>query len=660
MEETSRRLILVGNPNTGKSTLFNKLCGLKQKTGNFPGVTVDKKIGNLKGSSFGTKVIDLPGINSLRPQSPDEKLVRNFIFDQVGAKGDLIVAIASAKDLKRSLFLIDQLRDLNLPMVLVLTMNDLAEKKSIVINKNELETYFSVPVHIISARDNSPIALDWDGLIDENTQPLAPRNAHYVAEDQMTFVTETLKENFTYKEFILQTEEKQVIEGVKNRDLRQNEAILRHRKIGELVDRTIIGSEEDLLMNHRLDKYFLHPIFGYLIFFGLLFVIFQAVFWLAAYPMDWIDEKFAWLSAYAQEILPNGYFYDLISQGLIPGIGGVVIFVPQIAILFFLFALMEESGYMQRVVVLADRSMQRFGMSGKSVIPLISGMACAIPAIMATRTIQHPKERLITILVTPLLTCSARIPVYVILIAIIIPDKSYGIVHLQGLVLMAMYVFGILMALISAFVLKLIIKTKEKSVFVIDLPEYLWPDWKSIGIYVWDKCKAFLFNAGKIIVLASIVLYVLATTGYSDNTSSGGVDSEISLNESYLGRMGQSIEPIIEPLGYDWKIGVAIISSIAAREVFVGTLATIYSIESEDEMKIKDRLVQQKHDNGSNVFTFATCISLLLFYAFSLQCISTIAITYKETNSIKWTSIQFIYMLVLAYLSSLIAYQILS
>ncbi len=427
----------------------------------------------------------------------------------------------------------------------------------------------------------------------------------------------------------------------------------------------------------RADKVLVHPVFGYLIFLAVLLVIFQAIFWLAAFPMDWIDSGFAMLSEWTSEILPEGYFSSLITEGVIPGIGGVVIFIPQIAILFFFFSILEESGYMQRIVHLLDRFMQKFGMSGKSIVPMITGFACAIPAIMSARTIENNKERLITILTTPLLTCSARIPVYVVIIAVVIPDEAkWGIFNAQGLALLGMYLLGVLMTLIVALVLKYILKSKYKSHLVIDMPEYLMPDFKNVALSVWTNAKSFVVNAGKIILAASIVLFVLATNGGEtfENTQKE-VQSEyahlseqeqdqliasLEIERSYLGVLGQAIEPAIKPLGYDWKIGIALISSLAAREVFVGTLSTIYTIGSEDEMTIRDRLKTEKDVNGKTVFTFATSISLLLFYAFALQCFSTIAVTYKETKSLKWTSIQFVYMTALAYFSALIAYQILA
>ena len=392
--------------------------------------------------------------------------------------------------------------------------------------------------------------------------------------------------------------------------------------------------------------------------------------------MDWIDSGFAALSSWSSEALPEGYFSDLLSQGIIPGIGGVVIFVPQIAILFLLFSLLEESGYMSRIVFLTDKLMQRFGMSGKSIVPLISGMACAIPAIMSARTISNNKERLITIMVTPLMTCSARLPVYVILIALIVPDETYGIINAQGLALMGMYLLGVITALLAAFVFSKILKSKFRSYLMMELPQYLRPDFKNVMLSVWSNSKAFIWDAGKIILAASIILFVLATNGGNkfDNAKSivgeenKGMEYEefqsevaaFKMENSYLGLLGQVIEPVIKPLGYDWKIGIAVISSLAAREVFVGTMSTIYAIDSEEEMKIRDRLKTEVNESGEPVFSFATCISLLVFYAFSLQCLSTVAVTYKETGSIKWTSIQFLYMSVFAYLSAMISYQLLA
>ena len=659
----------------GKTTLFNKLCGLRQKTGNYPGVTVDKKKGSLSVSNEEIELIDLPGINSLFPKSKDEELVVDYLLNQKADDfPEKLVVIVSALNFKRSMYLFDQIRDLNIPLILAINMSDLAAKRGIEIDADGLSQELACPVVKIAAKKS--LGLDsLKALMLEDTV-VNSRPQHYLEEKNVAVFSTEGKGD--YHNFIQCANGSVEREGVNLRMLKKNEAILRYKYIQQLEDCFVnIDKSAAVDFTTRADKVLVHPVFGYLIFLAVLLVIFQAIFWLAAFPMDWIDSGFAMLSEWTSAILPEGYFSALITEGVIPGIGGVVIFIPQIAILFFFFSILEESGYMQRIVHLLDRFMQKFGMSGKSIVPMITGFACAIPAIMSARTIENNKERLITILTTPLLTCSARIPVYVVIIAVVIPDEAkWGVFNAQGLALLGMYLLGVLMTLIVALVLKNILKSKYKSHLVIDMPEYLMPDFKNVALSVWTNAKSFVVNAGKIILAASIVLFVLATNGGEafENTQKE-VQSEyahlseqeqdqlitsLEIERSYLGVLGQAIEPAIKPLGYDWKIGIALISSLAAREVFVGTLSTIYTIGSEDEMTIRDRLKTEKDVNGKTVFTFATSISLLLFYAFALQCFSTIAVTYKETKSLKWTSIQFVYMTALAYFSALIAYQILA
>lgn len=673
-----RKIALVGNPNLGKTTLFNNLCGLRQKTGNYPGVTVDKKKGTFQHKHYSIELIDLPGINSLFAKSKDEELVVDYLLNT--PQSDLpekIVVLVSAINLKRSLYLFDQIRDLNIPIILVVNMMDIAEKQGISINIKELSNLLGVDVCGISAKKSQGIDHLKDLIISD--QSVKKREPHFTEQENLEYIQSKTEDKSLYVTFLNLVNND--LEGLNSSDQKKwktNEAILRYKFLTDIINKSVKEDKSKATdFTSKADKLLVHPIFGYIIFGGIMLLIFQSIFWLAAYPMDWIDLSFAWLSETSSAAMPEGYFSDLVTQGIIPGIGGVVIFVPQIAILFFLFSIIEESGYMQRIVYLMDRFMQKFGMSGKSVVPMISGLACAIPAIMAARTIENDKERLITILITPLLTCSARIPVYVVLIALVVPDDAMiGIFNAQGLALMGMYLLGVILSLISALVFKWILKTEFKSSLIIDMPTYLKPDFKNVLISVWNNSKAFVWNAGKIILATSIILFVLATNGgESFKNAEQTVNTEytnltedekaleisaLQLENSYLGIIGRSIEPAISPLGYDWKIGISIITSLAAREVFVGTMSTIYSINSEEEMTIRDRLKSQKKADGTLVFGFATSISLLLFYAFALQCFSTVAVTYKETKSIKWTSIQFAYMTALAYFSALIAYQILT
>lgn len=666
-------MALVGNPNLGKSTLFNALCGLKQKTGNYPGVTVDKKTGKISDISEQVELIDLPGINSLYPKSKDEELVVDYLLSSnTDTFPDKLIVMASAINLKRSLFVVDQIRDLNIPMILVINMSLLAERRGIFIDASAISKELGVPVILVEAKTKHGLTKLKELIVGEIE--IQPRKVHYVSDENNSAA---IPNKSAYVDFLSLVNDPENKKAVDQRSLRTNEAILRYKFINQLLEKTVkVDKSKAVDLTTKADKILVHPIWGYVIFGVIMFSIFQSIFLIAAYPMDWIDQGFASLSTWAQSMLPEGYLTELICQGIIPGVGGVVIFIPQIAILFFLFGLLEQSGYMQRIVFLMDRFMQHFGMSGKSIVPMISGMACAIPAIMAARSIENKKERLITILITPLMTCSARIPVYIILIAIIIPDGTFvGIFHAQGLVLMVMYLLGVVMTLIVAIVLKWIMKTDYKSLLIADMPEYLKPQLSTLLINVWTNVRSFLWNAGKIILAASIVLFVLATNG-GDNFKKAEANIEshygansaaekeeliaaYELENSYLGMMGRSIEPAIAPLGYDWKIGIAIISSLAAREVFVGTMSTIYAINSTEEMTIRDRLRNETDGNGAAIFTLATCVSLLVFYAFALQCFSTIVITYRETKSFKWTAIQFFYMTALAYFAALIAYQLL-
>ncbi len=692
--EDKVKIALVGNTNIGKTTLFNKLCGLNQRTGNYPGVTVDKKKGFLKfgntDSSKKIEVIDLPGINSLFPSSKDEELVVRYLLNYQSADfPDKIILVVSALNLKRNLFLYEQIRDLNLPMILVVNMLDIAEKKGFFVDLDELRVAVDVPVVGISAKKGQGI----EQLTACLTQQVVvkPRLSHYLEEDAklvLTHFSESQENKNQFVNFLQITEPLLSSNAARNfvlenevpvRKWKTNASILRFKFIQAYLDKVVkIDKSKANDLTAKLDRFFLHPVFGILFFFAIMFGIFQAIFWLAGFPMDWIDQGMSSLTLWVSETLPPGYLSQLVTDGLLAGIGGVLIFIPQIAILFFIFSLLEESGYMSRIIYLTDRIMQKFGMSGKSIVPLISGLACAVPAIMATRTIENNRERLITILVTPLLTCSARIPVYVVVIGLVVPDDlKLGIFNAQGLALMALYLLGILMTFIVAFVLKLVMKPTFKSYLIMEMPEYLLPTVKNVVINVWTNVRSFVWNAGKIILATAVILFVLATNGgdrfdsadhaiEKSNPMATAAEKEVLLagykmENSYLGGIGQAIEPAIKPLGYDWKIGIALISSLAAREVFVGTMSIIYSIDSEEEMTIRDRLKNEVNpQTGLPIFGFATSISLLLFYAFSLQCMSTVAVTYKETKSLKWTSLQFIYMTALAYFSALIAFQLLS
>lgn len=695
---TPIQISLIGNPNTGKTSLFNQLTGLNQKVGNYPGVTVDKKQGACKLPNKKTAVItDLPGTYSINPTSKDESVVLQLLQNPTNKNyPDIIVVVAEVENLKRNLLLFSQVQDLEIPTVLAINMADQLDRKGISINISKLEKELNTKVVLISARKNEGIDELKSVLSSSNLKTHSNFKDITLKIDANYFskLQQINSENSNYKNWLTLTQQnfiglsntKKEAFSVLNHDVsklkeyRHKETIYRYQKINSALKEAYkIDKSKATDIRSKLDNVFTHKIFGYLIFFAILLLIFQSIFEWSSVPMDFIDETFGNLASFVKTVLPEGLFTDLITDGVIPGIGGVVIFIPQIAILFGFIATLEETGYMSRVVFLMDKIMRRFGMSGKSVIPLISGTACAIPAVMATRTISSWKERLITILVTPFTTCAARLPVYAILIAIIIPDTTFLGFGLQGLTLLALYALGFLTAIIAGYILHKTLKIENKSFFVIEMPNYKIPSIKNILIEVFEKTKSFVLDAGKIILAISILLWFLATHGplSFDNATQTVLDkyakyefpeneieqriASAKLENSYIGIAGKTIEPIVKPLGYDWKIGIGLITSFAAREVFVGTLATIYSIEGiEDEATIKERMQKEiNQTTGKKRFNFATGISLLLFYAFAMQCMATLAIVKRETKSWKWPLIQLFGMGILAYLSALIVYQIL-
>lgn len=698
MAKSTLKIALIGNPNTGKTSIFNRLTGLNQKVGNYPGITVEKKQGSVKLSETIKGVItDLPGTYSLNANSLDESLVVDLLLDQNNKDyPDVAVIVTEIENLKRNLLLFTQVKDLGIPCILAINMADRMDYKGISIDIPYLEQHLKTKIALISSKKGTgfnylkELIVDYINLSTEpcfditTTEPEYFKNIGQTYPDKQPYKTwlgisqEVNQDNPKLKErpFHLQKPNSYF------KKLQQKETIKRYQFINEVLKNgQTIDTAKAKDLRSKLDKVLTHKVFGYVIFFAILLLIFQAIFSWASIPMDYIDEGFAWLGTYAAENLPEGILTELLSEGIIPGIGGVVIFIPQIAFLFLFISILEETGYMSRVVFLMDKLMKPFGLSGKSVVPLISGTACAIPAIMATRNIENWRERLITILVTPFTTCSARIPVYTILIALIIPEKTVGgIFNLQGLTLMVLYLLGFAGAIGSAYILNKLMKLKTKSFFVVEMPDYKLPLFKNVLYNVIEKTKAFVYGAGKIILALSIIIWFLGSHGPGEKFESAAeivssklenstitpeeLDDKIAayqLENSYIGIMGKAIEPVIRPLGYDWKIGIAIVTSFAAREVFVGTLATIYNIGSaEEEATIKERMEAEINPvTRGKVFNFATGISLLLFYAFAMQCISTLAITKKETNSWKWPLVQLFGMSIFAYIVSMIAYQLL-
>ena len=691
---------LIGNPNTGKTSVFNQLTGLNQKVGNYPGITVEKKEGICKlPRGLKAHILDLPGTYSLNASSLDENVVIELLLNKSDKDyPDVAVVVSDVENLKRNLLLFTQIKDLGIPTILVINMADRMERKGISLDVDLLEERLNTKVVLVSARKNTGIDELKEAIINYrhiSDEPCV--NASVIAPEYFDRLRKAFPKQSLYKLWLVITQDvnfgninrKEITNSdhfdtkshTELKKLQHKETILRYQFINGVLKETMkvdASSAKDL--RSRLDRILTHKVWGYTIFFGILLLIFQAIYSWSSYPMDLIDETFAFLSEWTKTTLPAGAFTNLIAEGIIPGLGGIVIFIPQIAFLFFFISILEETGYMSRVVFLMDRIMRKFGLSGKSVVPLVSGTACAIPAVMATRNIESWKERLITILVVPFTTCSARLPVYLIIIALVIPDRAVWGFNLQGLTLMLLYLLGFGVAIGSAWILNKILKIKNRSHFVIEMPNYKMPMGKNIAINVVEKTKSFVFGAGKIILAISIILWVLASYGPGDNFNNASeivseqydaqsniteeeLDEEIAsfkLKNSYIGIMGRGIEPVVAPLGYDWKIGIAIISSFAAREVFVGTLATIYSVGSDEEETIKNRMAAEINPIlGGPLFTFASGVSLLLFYAFAMQCMSTLAIVKKETNTWKWPVLQLVVMTLFAYFVALAAFQLL-
>jgi ferrous iron transport protein B len=689
MEQKSNlKVALIGNPNSGKSTLFNVLTGLNQSTANFPGATVDKKTGSTKikdskGKSVSVEFIDLPGAYSLNPKSLDEKIAVDLLKDKNNPHHpDLILFVADASNLKRSLFLATQIIDSSFrservksPVLIALNMMDIVRKRGMEIDTDLLSQRLGVQVILISARVDEGIELLKRAIV----SPL-----------------EVPKKTIFPKEVF---EEKNPIQAD---GTPAEQTIERYRIITEIISGSIkIRTKKDEeIFSSRTDKILTHRVWGYAIFLAILLLIFESVFFLASYPMQWIESLFLFFSQWGTENLPKGEFSDLLVNGVLAGLSGVVVFVPQIALLFFFIAILEDSGYMARVSFIMDRIMRKFGLNGRSVIPLLSGVACAVPAIMSTRTISNWKERLITIMVTPLMSCSARLPVYALLISLVVPaERKFGFFNMQGVVLMVLYLVGFFAAIGSAFAMKYLVKSKERSFFIMELPLYRSPRWKNVGLAIIERVKVFLFDAGKVIVAISIILWFLASHGPGNKfkeiekkysltppllyppkgekiecatpspLGKVGMGSEVKgliasekLEASYAGILGKFIEPAIKPLGFDWKVGIALVTSFAAREVFVGTMSTIYSAgDNSNAQSLREKMhAEINPETGKPKYTFAVGFSLMLFYAFAMQCMSTLAVVYRETQNWKWPVIQFVYMGVLAYLASFIAYHLLS
>lgn len=705
---SNKKIVLIGNPNSGKSTLFNQLTGLNQKVGNFAGVTTERKSGICKiDATHQVEIIDLPGTYSIYPKSYDEQVVFDIISNpQSEDFPDLIVIVVDASNLKRNLLLFSQIYDTGLPCILCLNMIDVANRDGVKIDAHKFENILhQCPVLSINSKQGIGIdelkttIVEYLKLNKEIVRgkiiPIDQQKARVFdaisseLDIKNKYVVELLVHNYknvkwlpAYKKIILlEILKKNNFDSLK---IQTQDTIARYLRINEIYNATTDTKEIDLRhdITEKLDKVFTHKIFGFLVLIGVFYLIFQSIFSWASYPMDLIDKGIGLINETLKNVLPEHLLVDLLTEGVISGLGGLLVFVPQIAFLFLFISILEETGYMSRVMFLMDNFMKPFGLNGKSIVPLFSGAACAIPAIMASRNIGSYKERLITIFITPLISCSARIPVYTIIIALVIPSTNlFGVINTQGLVMLMLYVMGFVVALLTALMLKFIIKSNEKSFFILEMPDYKFPKVKNILQNVFEKVKAFVFGAGKIIIAISVILWFLSSFGFKDEMKNAelevknkyetgqlkdieNIDTRIEaskLEASFAGKFGKLIEPVIRPLGFDWKIGIALLTSFAAREVFVGTISTIYSIgNSDDNITLKEKLAQQIDEEGNPYFNLARGLSLLLFYAFALQCMSTLAIVKKETNSWKIVFYQLLYLSFLAYMSAFVAFNVFS
>ncbi|MFT4031621.1 MAG: ferrous iron transport protein B [Siphonobacter sp.] len=704
MIDTAPIVALVGNPNCGKTSLFNALTGLRQKTGNFPGVTIDRKAGITHlDKSLAVTIVDLPGTYSLYPKSLDEQVVLDTLANPASADyPDVLVVVADASNLKRNLLLFSQVVDLSFHTILALNMVDVAEAHGLQLDADFLSQQLGVPIVFINAKsgeglENLKFAIKGE-LLEHAERPKPTLSLDYLSKDFLEEIKDEFKIENDYLALLMagQSEKIQHLNqerrsrlqsinqryGFRETDFQTKETLERYALLGKVADQAV-HKKTDIpkkTFTQRLDKIILHPVWGYLTFFTILFLIFQSIFSLAEYPMDWIETGFGALNEWLKGILPEGLLTNLLTDGILTGIGGVVVFVPQIAFLFTFIAILEESGYMARVMVLMDKLMRKVGLNGRSVVPLISSVACAVPAIMSARTIQSWKDRLITIMVTPLMSCSARLPIYTIMIALVVPDRTIlGIFNLKGLILMGLYLLGFGAAIVAAWIMKKVMRLKDRSFFIMEMPVFQFPRFDHVGLTVWNAVKAFVTEAGKVILAISIILWVLASYGPGSSmkeaeqqvikeqpglseTDQANAIASAQLEASYAGQLGKVIEPVIRPLGYDWKIGIALLTSFAAREVFVGTMSTIYSLGGNDDADtVKEKMQKEINpETGGPRFTPAVAYSLLIFYVFAMMCMSTLATTYRETRSWKYPAIQFFYMTALAYVSALIVYQVLS
>ncbi len=724
-KKSPRYVALTGNPNCGKTTLFNVLTGLRAKVGNYPGVTVERKEGRLLGATkdLPITIIDLPGTYSLSPQSLDEQISRDVLFHRLPEVPpvDLVVVVVDASNLQRNLYFATQVIELGYPTIVALNMVDVAREAGHEIDTPKLSAALGVPVvpmiasrgegigtlrlQILSAKHNSSPQQFYSlpGPLENETEALASEleklstKVHYRARAEALLLLSDPK--------ILAAEgtarySSALSESIQAARLRLETAGLDWRSAAIEARYACIATiqqtatTETVLegpsFSDKLDRIVTHRIWGVLIFLGIMLLMFQSIFTLAKFPMDLMQTGVDWLGQAAGGLLPVGALNDLLIKGVIKGVGAVLVFLPQICLLFMFIGLLEDTGYMARAAFLMDRLMSKVGLHGKSFIPMLSSFACAIPGIMATRTIESPKDRLVTILVAPLMSCSARLPVYTVLIAACIPNLTFlGFLKLPGLTLLAMYLLGIIVALAMAWLFKKTLLKGPAPILIMELPPYKRPLLRTVLRHMWDRSKLFLRRAGTVILGINILLWFLATYPKSSSldqtfaaqrtqlqsanlappdlqTQLSDLDKEESgekLRHSFAGRLGHLLEPAIAPLGFDWKIGIGIVASFAAREVFVSTMSLVYNVGEMEEKSeasthsLAETLRAQVRPDGTRVYTALIALSLMVFYVFALQCVSTVAIVRRETNSWKWPLFQWLYMGALAWAFAFVVYQ---
>lgn len=670
VDKKALRVALVGRPNTGKSSLFNRLTGLSQKVGNYPGVTMEKRTGLIKlAPGVLAEIIDFPGIYSLHPSSPDEQVVMDsFLNENVDEKIDVVIGLADGTNLKTCLFVFTQIMDLGIPAVLAVTMSDEMERKGMELDVSGLSESLGVPITLVNGRLGHGIKELQDNVltasVSQNIPFFQPGGLHL---EWINKVSEDKNFDIPYKSWLfgLRGSEYEKLISSTGKTIaraRADEAIKRYRRVNEwLREFFVTHPGKDRRWTARLDRWVVNPFWGSIILLILMFLLFQALFFGSEAPMNFIDDQFAQLSNILKSNLPNGFLSHLITNGIIPGIAGVLIFIPQIGILFGLISLLEESGYMSRVVFIMDRFMRPFGLSGKSVVPMISGTACAIPAIMSTRNMENSREKWLSIAVAPLITCAARLPVYALLISLVIPNQTLFGLSLRGLVLFSLYMIGFFAALLGSAALNKIIPKAHSNPFLLEMPSYRVPQLRNVGHTIINRTKSFVTEAGKIILAISVVLWFFASFGPGKTPDFTEDYEAIPIEDSYVGKMGKAIEPVMKPLGFDWKVSIAVLSSFVAREVFVGTMATLYSVDDNEKSSIREQMAKQKDpETGEPYFNLAVGVSLLLFYAFAMQCMSTYAVVARETRSHKFAAIQFLILGILAYGASFLSYSILA